>query len=641
MQSKTPLLLNQAEACVDHIINTVGHNIVLGTPLGLGKPNQLVNAIYQRALNTPQLKLKIITALSLDTPTPKSDIERRFMEPIVERIFADYERLDYVQAMKKNSLPENIEICAFFLKSGDYINNPYVQQRYISSNYTHVARDLINQGVNVLAQLIAKKEDSTSTHYSLSCNADVTPDIFNLLEKHPSHKVITIGQVHADLPFMPNTAEVNAENFDIILENPNYNTRLFSTPNGPVNLTDHMIGLYASTLIKDNGTLQIGIGSAADALVHACLLRHNNNTLYNNLLTTIGYQNRYKELINKEGGAATFQKGLYACSEMFVNGFRFLIDAGIVKRKVYDDINTQEKANRGEAIDEFIPSNIMHGGFFLGPRSFYQWLRDASNELRNSLAMTSIGFINQLTETPDLLRAQRQHARFINSGMMATLNGAIVSDGLENGNLVSGVGGQYNFVAQAHDLENARSIILIRATRESKGQTTSNIIWNYGHCTIPRHLRDIVITEYGIADLRSKTDSDVIKEMLSITDSRFQNELLNLAKKNHKVSNDYEIPECYKNNTPEALASKLVNFDQNIAFPLFPLGSDFTEEEKVLLDALSSLKKISQKKHKLLFSVIKGKVTADKLPYLERMGLSNPTNWKEKITARLIVSQLP
>ena len=28
---------------------------------------------------------------------------------------------------------------------------------------------------------------------------------------------------------------------------------------------------------------------------------------------------------------------------------------------------------------------------------------------------------------------------------------------------------------------------------------TSSIVWNYGHITIPRHLRDVVITEYGVA----------------------------------------------------------------------------------------------------------------------------------------------
>ncbi|PAL06796.1 hypothetical protein B8W90_11655, partial [Staphylococcus hominis] len=102
-----------------------------------------------------------------------------------------------------------------------------------------------------------------------------------------------------------------------------------------------------------------------------------------------------------------------------------------------------------------------------------------------------------------LERLQRRHARFFNSCMMATALGAAVSDALEDGRVVSGVGGQYNFVAMAHALPEARSALMFRAIREDKGTLQSNVRWNYGHTTIPRHLRDIYINEYGIADLRN------------------------------------------------------------------------------------------------------------------------------------------
>ncbi len=51
------------EDCVDHIIQTVGRRLVIGTPLGLGKANLLLNAIYQRALRDPDLEVIIFTAL--------------------------------------------------------------------------------------------------------------------------------------------------------------------------------------------------------------------------------------------------------------------------------------------------------------------------------------------------------------------------------------------------------------------------------------------------------------------------------------------------------------------------------------------------------------------------------------------------
>lgn len=139
----------------------------------------------------------------------------------------------------------------------------------------------------------------------------------------------------------------------------------------------------------------------------------------------------------------------------------------------------------------------LHGGFFLGPLAFYRRLREMSLEERAGIGMTGIGFVNNLYRQEELKRLQRRDARFINSAFTVTLLGAGVADQLEDGRVLSGVGGQYNFVAQAHELEGARSILMLRSWRESGGEVSSNIVWQYAHTTIPRHLRDMVVTEYG------------------------------------------------------------------------------------------------------------------------------------------------
>ena len=54
--------------------------------------------------------------------------------------------------------------------------------------------------------------------------------------------------------------------FDIVVKDPIANKTLMSTPNMPVGVTEHFIGLHASALVKDGGTLQIGIGALGDAL---------------------------------------------------------------------------------------------------------------------------------------------------------------------------------------------------------------------------------------------------------------------------------------------------------------------------------------------------------------------------------------
>ena len=71
------------------------------------------------------------------------------------------------------------------------------------------------------------------------------------------------------------------------------------------------------------------------------------------------------------------------------------------------------------------------------------------------------------------------------------------TDALEDGRVVSGVGGQYNFVEMAHALPDGHSVLQLRSTRKSKGKVRSNIVWKYGHVTIPRHLRDIVSVDAG------------------------------------------------------------------------------------------------------------------------------------------------
>jgi acyl-CoA hydrolase len=87
----------------------------------------------------------------------------------------------------------------------------------------------------------------------------------------------------------------------------------------------------------------------------------------------------------------------------------------------------------------------------------------------------------------------------------------------------------------AHALEGARSIIGVRATRRSNRRTTSNIVWGYANATLPRQLRDILVTEYGIADLRGKSDRDVVVAMLAVADSGFQPGLLEEARRAGKV----------------------------------------------------------------------------------------------------------
>src|SRR5690554_7408761 len=89
--------VSSAEQAVDKVLETVGRDIRLGLPLGLGKPNRFVNAMYRRACADPKINLSIYTALSLGRPKAGSDLEKSFLDPFVNRLFVDYEELDYLR----------------------------------------------------------------------------------------------------------------------------------------------------------------------------------------------------------------------------------------------------------------------------------------------------------------------------------------------------------------------------------------------------------------------------------------------------------------------------------------------------------------------------------------------------------------
>src|SRR6202035_5895572 len=192
-----------------------------------------------------------------------------------------------------------------------------------------------------------------------------------------------------------------------------------------------------------------------------------------------------------------------------------------------------------------------------------------------------------------------------------------------DGRVVSGVGGQYNFIAQSFALEGARSVIMMRATRMAKGRDQSNIRWRYAHTTIPRHLRDMVINEYGIADIRGKSDRDVIAAMLAITDARFQDELLRQAKDAGKIEREFALPKSARDNTPEAIVRALKPAADAGLLPLFPFGTDFTAIEQRLIPALQVLKTASPLQLAVLLTRGLG-ARAEDVDCLDRLGLAHP-----------------
>jgi len=69
-----------------------------------------------RAVADRSINLTIFTALTLEAPRAKSELEHRFLDPIAQRLFAGYPALDYAAAIHKDQVPPNIMINEFFSK---------------------------------------------------------------------------------------------------------------------------------------------------------------------------------------------------------------------------------------------------------------------------------------------------------------------------------------------------------------------------------------------------------------------------------------------------------------------------------------------------------------------------------------------
>lgn len=707
---------NDCESVVKRLVQQLGKKLVVALPLGLGKPVPLVNALYQRAKTDPSLDLTFLTALSLERPPKANDLRGLFLEPVLQRVYKGVPSLDYMSDLAANRIPGNVKIKEFFFQPGSRLGNFHAQYHYISSNYTHAARDVFLNGCNVVMQMVASREHDGSVQLSMSCNPDTSAELCDLL-RESDRQFMAVAVINETLPYMCGDAEVPLDTYDILVRGEQHNHALFSVPKlPPIGAADYLLGLNASCLVPDGGTLQIGIGALGDAVAYALSLRQEDNASYKDALIrsgTLTPENR--GLIKSVGGTATFHKGLYGATEMFVEGFMHLMDARVLCREVYDFWALQQLINEGRCnpadldIDVLqgmaelgvreirgkdfnilqhhglfndscsyqngyitapdgsrIAANVadphsrrvmasqclgvslknghlLHGGFFLGSKDFYEQLRGLPETLRRKINMTGVNKINQLDHNPRLYRAQRIHARFINTGLKATLTGAVVSDTLQSGQVLSGVGGQYNFVSMAHQLLTGRSIMMIRAVRENSHHLESNIVWEYGACTIPRHLRDIVITEYGIADLRGKSDGQVIKALLNIADSRFQSNLLARAVSAGKVEEGYLIPQQFRDNTPQRVEQVFGLISRDGNFPAHPFGSDFSDEELKVAGALKSLSERQQRSPLALLLLLLrpvGKLSPRVLSWLNTLGLGDPQRLRDKVLQRLLSQEL-
>lgn len=152
------------------------------------------------------------------------------------------------------------------------------------------------------------------------------------------------------------------------------------------------------------------------------------------------------------------------------------------------------------------------------------------------IGMGSQDMLDWLAETPSVvfrgadytheLRVIAQIENFVsvNSALQVDLFGQINAE-FAGGRQISGTGGSVDFMRAAKASSGGRSIVAMQAT--ARGGTLSRIVPQVDMVTALRTDVDMVVTEYGIADLRHTDSRGRVDALIEIAAPQFRDELRN------------------------------------------------------------------------------------------------------------------
>lgn len=251
---------------------------------------------------------------------------------------------------------------------------------------------------------------------------------------------------------------------------------LVTTDRAPLDLPDaepteaeRAIAAHALTFFRSGSTVQTGIGGIPNQIA--------------------------KSLAESDMG----DFGIH--SEMFTTGLMRLHQSGKVTNR------------KGGEFDGFSPTT-----FAAGVPELYEWLHE--NDAVRFLPVHIVNSPERIARNRDLVT--------VNGALAVDLAGQVVADSI-NGMQFSGVGGHEDFVAGAGLTLNGRSLICLPSTSMVNGTMTSRIlpVLPAGNVvSTPRHQIDVVITEFGIAELEGRTIRERARALAAIGHPEFRADLL-------------------------------------------------------------------------------------------------------------------
>jgi 4-hydroxybutyrate CoA-transferase len=283
----------------------------------------------------------------------------------------------------------------------------------------------------------------------------------------------TILQVNREAPFVygPKEAFINIEEVDYICEQDH---KLPELPNIPITDVEKTIANKIVSFIENGSTFQIGVGGLSNAV--GFFLEH------------------HKDL------------GIH--TEMLVDSMVALAEKGIVT-------GSKKTLHPGEITCSF-------GG---GSRKLYDFMHK-----NKSLKAYPVSYICD----ENVIAGNNQFIS-INNALMCDLSGQVCAESI-GFSQYSCAGGQVNFVRGAKMSPGGKSFIVLESTaKKADGAIISRIVTAFPPGAVVTTLRsdvDYIVTEYGAAQLRGKTISARVKEMINLAHPGFREQLMKEAKDN-------------------------------------------------------------------------------------------------------------
>ncbi len=156
--------------------------------------------------------------------------------------------------------------------------------------------------------------------------------------------------------------------------------------------------------------------------------------------------------------------------------------------------------------------------------------------MRGWTATPTVAFLPvEIVNSPEVIAANNDMVS-INGALAIDIQGQVVADTI-SGDQFSGIGGAEDFVAGAGLELSDRSLICLPSTFEKDARLQSRIVPWFGHgavITTPRHQVDVIITEYGVAELEGRTVHERGEALAAIAHPQFRDELLAAAERASK-----------------------------------------------------------------------------------------------------------